>query len=134
MNKCIFLVSSFLSVIALNHGNSQNAPLKETLYCIRFSPGESYNHFKTIYQQDLLEHARYMQHLFEQGILVMAGPFEDSSGGQLIIKVEDERQAKFILENDPAFKNKIFKATITPWHITFKAINLDEKHLKKKLE
>lgn len=45
----------------------------------------------------------------------------------------NEEEAKLVVGNDPAIINGIFKATITPWHITFKAKNYEEAHFGMKL-
>lgn len=47
-------------------------------------------------------HLRYLQGLFEQGKITMAGPFADGSGGMVIYHVADEREAEGYAKADPA--------------------------------
>ena len=90
------------------------------LYSIKFSASENYDFTKTVYQQDLLEHGCYLQKLLEEGKLLLAGPFTNHAGGQVILNVDKEEEALSIVKNDPAVINKIFSYEINRWHIRFK--------------
>ena len=45
--------------------------------------------------------------------------FDDGTGGQSVIKVENMSIAEQILEKDPAILEGVFTATIHPWLIAF---------------
>jgi uncharacterized protein YciI len=47
------------------------------------------------------EHAAFIDHLFDAGEILLAGPFDDGSGALLIIKTESEETARAIFDNDP---------------------------------
>lgn len=49
--------------------------------------------------------------------LVLAGPFIDNSGGQIIIKVDSEEEAINIMQNDSGVLKDIFIGELHPWHI-----------------
>lgn len=72
-----------------------------------------------------------MQKLFDEGKLVLAGPFIDNSGGQVIIQAESEKDAITILENDPAVLKNIFKGELHTWHIAFRNTKSESFSLKK---
>jgi uncharacterized protein YciI len=89
------------------------------LYSITFSPSENYDLTKSVYQQDLLEHGHYLQRLLEEGKLLLAGPFTNHAGGQVILYADSQEEALSIVKNDPAVVNKIFSYEMNVWHIRF---------------
>jgi len=91
------------------------------LYVQLSFPGPNWIPGKPIYEQNLMEHAKYQERLLEQGKLVLAGPFSDSSGGLTVLKVETENEARAIMEKDPAVIDGVFKAHVRPWHVVFQS-------------
>lgn len=89
------------------------------IYSIRYSLGENYNKSKSIYEQDLLEHGRYMKKLLDEGKLLFAGPFTDNTGGQVILKADNENEVKEIMNQDPAIIKNIFSYKMNTWDIKF---------------
>ncbi|PPA68919.1 YciI family protein [Jeotgalibacillus proteolyticus] len=61
------------------------------------------------------EHAVYVQDHYNQGKVLMAGPFGDLSGGAIVIDVENEEEIICFAEHDPAVKNGIFNYEIKKW-------------------
>jgi uncharacterized protein YciI len=96
----------------------------EVLYTVRLNRGENYDLTKSIYEQDLLAHALYLKKNLEGGYVLMAGLFSDSSGAQIILKANDESQARIIMDNDPAVLNKIFSYEVNTWLIRFNALEI----------
>jgi uncharacterized protein YciI len=92
------------------------------IFSIRYSQGKNYDLNKSIYEQDLFEHGYYMKRLLEEGKLLLAGPFTDNSGGQVILKAEDENEVKEILSHDPAIIKNIFSYELKTWNIRFNAL------------
>lgn len=100
----------------------ENKPIKRnTYYTIHLTKGEQWQEGKSILQQDLKAHGRYMKQLFDSGTLIMAGPYADSDEALIILNVESREAALEILKHDPATMNKIFKATLHEWVIPFDA-------------
>jgi uncharacterized protein YciI len=64
-------------------------------------------------QPSIPEHAVYGQQ--KQGLIMLAGPFADGSGGAVVIDVESEKEAKELAENDPAVLSGVFNYQIKEW-------------------
>jgi uncharacterized protein YciI len=47
------------------------------------------------------EHAAFVDGLFDQGKILLAGPFDDGSGALLIVSVENQEAAEALFEDDP---------------------------------
>lgn len=122
-----------LQVNAQDTSKVKSVDTKQILYSIKYSRGENYDSTKSIYKQDLTEHGRYMQKLFNKGKLILAGPFNDNSGGQVIIQAYSEKEAITMMQNDPAVLKNIFKGELHPWHISFRNTKEENFSLKKKL-
>lgn len=96
----------------------------EILYVVKLSRGANYDFTKSIYEQDLVEHGMYLKKIFEEGYLLMSGPFLDNSGAEIILKARDENHAPVIIDNDPAVLRKIFIYEIKVCHIRFNALKI----------
>ncbi len=92
------------------------------IFSITYSQGRNYEESKSIYEQDLLEHGYYMKKLLKEGKLLLAGPFLDNSGGQVILKVDDENEVKEIINHDPAVIKNIFSYELKAWDVRFNAL------------
>jgi uncharacterized protein len=95
---------------------------KEMIYSITYLRGNNYDESKSIYEQDLLEHGYYMKKLLKEGKLLLAGPFPDNSGAQVILKAEDENEMKEIINQDPAVIKNIFSYELKSWDVRFNAL------------
>ena len=73
----------------------------------------------SMYANLLLPLCRYLQKLLEDGKLLLAGPFTNHAGGQVILHADSEEEALSIVKNDPAVLNKIFSYQVNIWHIRF---------------
>ena len=88
-------------------------------FTIIYSRGPNWKGDLNWTEQSLLTHGQYMSELSKQGILILGGPFDDGTGGQSVIKVENMSLAEQILKKDPAILEGVFTATIHPWLIAF---------------
>ena len=64
-------------------------------------------------------HMSNMGHLVRAGKLILAGPFgknEKSMRGLFILNVATKEEAESLLETDPAIRNGLLQAEITPWY------------------
>jgi uncharacterized protein YciI len=56
----------------------------------------------------------------EQGIMLLAGRTENNDNttfGLVIFKAESEKEAREIMHNDPAVKNRVMRAELYPYSI-----------------
>ncbi|HXZ79315.1 MAG TPA: YciI family protein [Terriglobales bacterium] len=84
-------------------------------FVIFFKPGPAWIRGKSIFEQPLDEHVRYLTKVYKSGKLVMAGPFHDSSGGMTILEVVDEAEARQIALEDPVVQSGILTAEWKSW-------------------
>jgi len=64
------------------------------------------------------EHARFVDALFDDGVVILAGPFADGSGSMVILDVESVEAARAIFQNDPwAQKDILVAADVKEWTI-----------------
>ncbi|HEY3744249.1 MAG TPA: YciI family protein [Bryobacteraceae bacterium] len=89
-------------------------PAKVTVLLI-YRPGPSWIAGKSLAQQPLAEHGRYMLSLYSKGFLKKAGPFSDGAGGAVILEVPNFEAALAIADADPAVKSGIFVHELHPW-------------------
>ena len=62
------------------------------------------------------EHRVYLKQLVDEGKLLMAGPFEDESGGLIVFEAVDQAEVEGMMANDPFTINGVFATTeIRPW-------------------
>jgi uncharacterized protein YciI len=98
--------------------------MKKTI-AIFMSHGSQWNPNKPVREQALWnEHARFMDALFDEGVVILAGPFADESGSLVILSTESEQAARNIFQNDPWTQQDILVAgDVKEW-----TIFLDGRH------
>ncbi len=96
--------------------NPQEAATKVT-YLVVYRPGPAWLPGKSVMEQPLKEHGKYMLSLYIKGSMRLAGPLTDNAGGAVLLEVSDEREAKAIVANDPAIKSGIFVYEMHPWKL-----------------
>jgi uncharacterized protein YciI len=96
--------------------NPQETATKAT-YLVLYRPGPAWLTGKSIMEQPLKEHGKYMLSLYIKGAMKLAGPLTDNAGGAVLLEVSDEAEAKAIVTNDPAVKSGIFVYEMHPWKL-----------------
>ncbi len=96
--------------------NPQEAAMKAT-YLVVYRPGPAWLTGKSVMEQPLKEHGKYMLSLYIKGSMKLAGPLTDNAGGAVLLEVSDEAEAKAIVANDPAVKSGIFVYEMHPWKL-----------------
>ena len=88
-----------------------------------------WDHDKPVRQQACWdEHARFMDALFDDGTIIMAGPFEDGSGSMVILAAESVEGAREIFLQDPWTREDILVAAdVREWTIFLDARSKAEK-------
>lgn len=85
-------------------------------YLIILTPGENWREGVRLPDQPWMpEHAVYVQKGFDSGDVLIAGPFDDYSGGAILIDVENVEDLHQFAQNDPAVVNGVFKFELKPW-------------------
>ena len=73
-----------------------------TYYAAFLRPGSRWDPDKPVREQPLWdEHARYMDALFETGVVVLGGPFVDRSGSMVILEAGSATEARDLYRGDP---------------------------------
>jgi len=91
--------------------------MKKT-FLLFYQPGPYWIQGRSIFKQSLEAHGSYVQKLYREGKVRLAGPFSDSSGGASLLELEGgEVEARSIAEQDPAVLAGIFTVTVHPWHL-----------------
>jgi uncharacterized protein len=83
-------------------------------------PGPHWDQSKSVREQAYWDdHARFVDDLFERGVIMMAGPFQpDGSGALVILNVESAAEARAIYANDPwAHHEILLTADAREWTI-----------------
>lgn len=61
------------------------------------------------------EHVAFLQKLEREGHLVLAGPFEDGTGGMIIVRASSRAAAQAMAEADPFVTSGDASATVRTW-------------------
>ncbi|MDH5404548.1 MAG: YciI family protein [Candidatus Heimdallarchaeota archaeon] len=88
-------------------------------FTIIYSKGPNWKEGEGWQNQSLMDHGQYMSVLFNEGKLILGGPFDDNTGGQSVLNVDTLEEAQEILDKDPGVLSGVFNGTIHPWFIAF---------------
>jgi len=91
-------------------------------YLVVLKHGPKWIPNKPVAEQPLLSHGRYLNEQMSKGVLVMAGPFLDDSGGLILYRGKDEAEVRAIAEHDPGVIGQILAVeSIRPFRVAFDA-------------
>lgn len=69
------------------------------------------------------EHLAYLNKLKDDGALAAAGPYEDLTGGALVLNVEDRQAAEAIVAGDPYTSHNVTNnRSLRQWRLTVGSI------------
>ena len=105
--------------IAMTMFAQQSQPMRQYLVLIKRGP--KWLAGKSVAEQPLLEHGKYLKELMDKGTLQLAGPFLDDSGGFVILNAADDAEARRIAEHDPGVISQIIEPEVRPIRIAFDA-------------
>src|SRR6266567_5026437 len=86
-------------------------------FLVIYRPGPAWLPGKSVSEQPLKEHGKYMLGLYIKGSMNLAGPLTDNAGGAVLLDVSDEAEARTIVANDPAVRSGIFVYELHPWKL-----------------
>ena len=115
----LFLVLGFALMYrpAKNLAETPEEAAPKATYLVVYRPGPAWLTGKSVMDQPLKEHGKYMLSLYIKGSMKLAGPLTDNAGGAVLLEVSDEAEAKAIVANDPAVKSGIFLYEMHPWKL-----------------
>lgn len=91
------------------------APTTAKLFAIVYEPGPVWKRGLPLAEQNLGEHGRYMRRLAADGVLILAGPLMTSEGGLVILRADDLKAARALMDADPAVRKGQFVGTVSEW-------------------
>jgi len=111
----IFFMTAFVTVVF-----SQDTTKTDYEYFIvLYTVGENWDTTKQAYEQPYFkEHSTHLSELRKAKKIEIGGRYSDS--GMILLKAKDETEAKTIIFNDTAIKNKTFKAEIFAFDTFYK--------------
>ena len=88
-------------------------------FVILWGPGPAWVPGKTVREQPYWEqHATFMDRLFENGMVVLGGPFADATGSLVIVEAESEHEVADLFAHDPFAVHGIFAlCSLKQWQI-----------------
>ena len=117
----LFLVLSLAPICSSAQSPTQTVNPEETAtkatYLVLYRPGPAWLTGKSVMEQPLKEHGKYMLSLYTKGLMKLAGPLTDNAGGAVLLEVSNEAEAKAIVANDPAVKSGVFVYEMHPWKL-----------------
>jgi uncharacterized protein YciI len=120
---CPLLLASAGLVLAHNKPDEHTKPgHSDHQYVVLLKRGPKWIPNKPVTEQPLLEHGRYLDDQMSKGIVQLAGPFLDDSGGLVLLNAKDEADAHAVTEHDPGVLAQILQVeAIRPFRIAFDA-------------
>jgi hypothetical protein len=91
----------------------QEAATKVT-YLVVYRPGTAWLTGKSVVDQPLKEHGKYMLSLYIKGSMKLAGPLTDNAGGAVLLEVSDEAEAEGDSGERPGSKVRNFRVRNAP--------------------
>jgi len=74
---------------------------------------------KSTFQHSLIDdHYAFLERLKHQGLLELAGPFTDSSGGAYVIKSANLEEARALAFDDPLYISNSSQVRVYEWNAT----------------
>ena len=117
----MFFVFGFAPICCLAQSPTETGkppePTMKATYLVMYRPGPAWLTGKSVMEQPLKEHGKYMLGLYTKGSMKLAGPLTDDAGGAVLLEVSDEAEAKAIVTNDPAVKTGVFVYELHPWKL-----------------
>jgi len=88
-------------------------------FVILWATGAAWTAGKTVREQAYWdEHATFMDRLFENGTVIMGGPFSDGTGSLVIVEAEEMSEVATLFANDPFVVHQIFAlSSLKQWQL-----------------
>lgn len=101
---------------------AEDAPAGPSLFVVLYKQGPAWKAGVPMKQQDAIgPHYKYMKQLFEDGVILDAGPTLDEPGGVVILRAQDLASAEAIMRADPSVSSGMFVGEVHTWSPSFYA-------------
>jgi len=109
------IVLLFTALIILSGFAFYQTDTEESYFIVTYSTGENWDPNKEPHEQDHFnDHSSHLGDLRKSEKIKLGGRYGDK--GMIILIAKDEEEAKSLIFNDPAIKNKLFKAELHPFY------------------
>ena len=89
-------------------------------FMILWAPGPAWVPGKTVREQPYwAQHADFMDPLFENGTVVLGGPFADATGSLVVVEAENEQEVADLFARDPFVVHDIFALSLRKQWLLF---------------
>jgi len=89
-------------------------------FMILWAPGPAWVPGKTVREQPYwAHHADFMDPLFENGTVVLGGPFADATGSLVVVEAENEQEVADLFARDPFVVHDIFALSLRKQWLLF---------------
>jgi uncharacterized protein YciI len=90
-----------------------------TYYAAFLRPGSLWNSGKPVREQPFWdEHARFMDSLFDEGLIILGGPFADRTGSLVVVAADSAAQVREMFQSDPwTERDVLVVADVKEWII-----------------
>jgi uncharacterized protein YciI len=102
------------SIAAMDEPKQQETKIT---HLVIYQPGPGWLAGKSVLEQPLKEHGKYMLSLYMKGSMKLAGPLTDNAGGAVLLAVANESEAKALVTDDPAVKSGVLVYEMHPWKL-----------------
>ena len=98
---------------------SHTEPPTTQTFVLLWNAGPAWTPGKTSREQAYWdEHADFMDRLFAQGMILLGGPFADTTGALVIVQAASEQEVADVFARDPFVIHGIFTlSALKQWHI-----------------
>src|SRR5262245_20378995 len=120
MKKTYLLLISLAPIFCLAQNVTETVTPQiesKATYLVIYRPGPAWVKGKSVMEQPLKDHGKYMLSLYIKGSMKLAGPLTDNAGGAVLLDVSNEAEAKAIVADDPAVKSGVFVYEMHPWKL-----------------
>ncbi len=109
------------SLLLASDPQTNKTPEKQFLYKVQANRVEMLRGAPTAEEASILEeHFNYLKDLTDKGVVILAGRTlntDETSFGIVIFRAESEQAAREIMNNDPAVKKGVMRATLFPYRV-----------------
>ncbi len=97
----------------------------KSTFMLLWAPGPAWLPGKTVREQPYWDdHATFMDALFENGMVILGGPFADTTGSVVIVEADNEQEVADVFAQDPFVLHHIFTRSLLKQWLLF----LDARH------
>lgn len=126
----VLAVFALVSSSIPGRGQQESAGKAEAIvrhtFLVIYKPGPGWLTGKSLKEQPLQEHGKYIVSLYSKGFLKFGGTFADENGGALVLEAASEAEAKSIVAKDPGVIAHVLVTELHGWEL------VDWEHMRGK--